>query len=90
MQNKPNFQKAKTNLNFYSAKDYENKLTPGTPKNKPTQTQSCRDEAFWRRRVQKASPFRILEKSSGLTKAYSPAGLYLVSIFKAGSENLLS
>jgi hypothetical protein len=39
MQNKPNFQKAKMKLNFYSAKDYENKPRLRTPKNKPNQTQ---------------------------------------------------
>jgi len=39
MQNKPNFQKAKMKLNFYSAKDYENKPRLQKPKNKPNQTQ---------------------------------------------------
>ena len=39
MQNKPNFRKAKMNLNFYSQKDYENKPAFGVQKNKPKQSQ---------------------------------------------------
>jgi hypothetical protein len=39
MQNKPNLRKAKMKLNFYSAKDYENKSRLQKPKNKPNQTQ---------------------------------------------------
>jgi len=35
MQNKPNFQKAQMNLNFYSQKDYENKWQRRVRKNKP-------------------------------------------------------
>ncbi len=37
MQNKPNFRKARMNLNFYLTKDYENKPRLRTP---PKQTQS--------------------------------------------------
>jgi len=39
MQNKPNFRKARMNLNFYSTKDYENDNTFRLPENKPNQTQ---------------------------------------------------
>jgi len=46
MQNKPNFQKAKMNLNLYSTKDYENESRLQKPKNKPKQTQfaKCSNE----------------------------------------------
>ena len=39
MQNKPNFQKAKMKLSFYSTKDYENQGRLRNSKNKPNQTQ---------------------------------------------------
>jgi hypothetical protein len=39
LQNKPNSRKTEMKLNFYSAKDYENKPRLRTPKNKPNQTQ---------------------------------------------------
>ena len=43
MQNKPNFRKAKMNLNFYSTEDYENKsnwkLGENKPNTNPIQTQ---------------------------------------------------
>jgi hypothetical protein len=77
MQNKPNFQKVKMKLTSCSTKDYENKLTHRTPKNKPNQTQ-----------FQKASPLRILEKSSGLMNAAGPLGLCFVSIFSVAANFL--
>jgi hypothetical protein len=41
MRNKPNFPKAKMNLNLYMTMDYEKKCLCGDPQNKPKQTQSC-------------------------------------------------
>ena len=38
-QNKPNFRKAKMNVNFFSEKDYKNELCRKLQKNKPNQTQ---------------------------------------------------
>ncbi len=40
MQNKPNLQKVKMNLNFYPTKDYENKRLADAAKTKPIQTQN--------------------------------------------------
>ncbi len=37
-QNKPNFRKARMNLNFYLTKDYENKSNWTLGENKPNQT----------------------------------------------------
>ena len=49
MQNKPNFRKARMNLNFYLTKDYENELCRKFQKNKPNQTQSPKPR-HWRTR----------------------------------------
>jgi len=48
-QNKPNFRKARMNLNFYLTKDYENELCRKLQKNKPNQTQSPKPR-HWRTR----------------------------------------
>ena len=63
MQNKPNFRKAKMNVNFYSTKDYENVPRRRTRKNKPNQTQSPRPHFYPKNHELRAINYELKNQS---------------------------
>jgi hypothetical protein len=67
MQNKPNFQKAKMKLNFYSTRDYGNEPRLQKPKNKPNQTQFYPPPAVSKGTLAYSGDFKRRTSFAGMT-----------------------